>query len=72
MLAVTGASLEYKDLKAGPDSAEWIQSTANKIGRLTQGTLPDMASGTETMFFIPHTAVPTGRKATYLRIVAKI
>jgi hypothetical protein len=24
------------------------------------------------MFFIPHTAVSTGRKATYLRIVAKI
>jgi hypothetical protein len=69
---VTGASLEYKDLKAGPDSAEWIQSTANEIGRLTQGTLPDMKSGTETMFFIPHTAVPAGRKATYLRIVAKI
>jgi hypothetical protein len=69
---VTCASLEYKYLKARPNSAKWIQSTANEIGRLTQGTLPDMTSGTETVFFIPHTALPTGRKATYLCIVAKI
>jgi hypothetical protein len=61
---VTGASLEYKDLKAGPDSGEWIQSTANEIGRLTQGILLDMTSGTETMFFIPHAAVPAGQNST--------
>ena len=29
-----------------------------------------MPKGTDTMFFIPHTDLPKGRKATYLRIVA--
>jgi hypothetical protein len=46
--------------------------TPRQIGRLAQGTLPDMPSGTNTIFFICHPAVPTGRKATYLRIVSTI
>jgi hypothetical protein len=69
---VTGASLVHNHLIAGPDGKEWIQSNPNEIGRLTQGTLPDMPSGTNTIVFLPHTAVPVNRKATYLRIVAKI
>ena len=31
-----------------------------------------MLKGTDTMFFIPHTAMPKDRKATYLRIVATL
>ena len=45
-------------------------AAANEIGRLAQGVKPHMPKGTNTMFFIPHTALPKGRKATYLRIVA--
>jgi hypothetical protein len=30
-----------------------------------------MPEGTNTMFFIPHTALPPGRQATYLRVVAE-
>ena len=66
----TGAVLEYNKLKIGPDGEQWIQAAANEIGCLTQGVQPHMPKGTETMFFIPHTAMPKGRKATYLRIVA--
>jgi hypothetical protein len=29
----TGASLEYTQLKLGPDAEKWINSAANKIGR---------------------------------------
>jgi hypothetical protein len=66
----TGASLEYRHLKAGPDSVKWLQAATNEIGRLTQGTGPDMPTGTDTMFFIKHTDKPSNKKATYLRIVA--
>jgi hypothetical protein len=69
---VTGASLELRDLLQGPDKHDWIQSNANEIGRLAQGVLPHMTSGSDTMFFIKHTDVPKGRKATYLRTVSEL
>ena len=62
--------MQYEQLKRGPDGAAWVQSTANEIGRLTQGVLPHMLTGTNTMKFIPHSAKPTSKTATYLRIVA--
>jgi hypothetical protein len=67
----TGASLSYRQLQLGPDGAAWLQSAANEIGRLAQGVLPHMPHGTDTMHFIAHDAVPSGRQATYLRIVAE-
>ena len=33
--------------------------------------MPHMPTGTDTMFFISHSAVPVGRTPTYLRIVAE-
>jgi hypothetical protein len=39
-----------------------------EFGRLTQG-MPGMVEGTNTMFFIPHSAKPAERKATYSRFV---
>jgi hypothetical protein len=66
----SGASLEYKQLKTGPDSAKWIQAAADEIGRLTQGVKPHMKSGTETIHFIHHHDKPSDRKATYLRVCA--
>jgi hypothetical protein len=68
----TGAALSYRQLREGPDGADWLQSAANEIGRLAQGVLPHMPTGTDTIHFIQHTALPAGRKATYLRIVAEV
>jgi hypothetical protein len=68
----TGASLEYRHLRTGPDAPDWIQAAANEIGRLTNGNPPHSTHGSQTMHFIAHTAIPPGRRATYLRIVASI
>jgi hypothetical protein len=43
---------------------------ANEFGRLTKGILPHMPSGTETMAYLHHNALPNRRKATYARFVA--
>jgi hypothetical protein len=67
---LTGASLEYSQLRKGPDGKEWTASASNEIGRLAQGVMPHMPNGTNTMHFIPPSRLPVGRKATYLRIVA--
>jgi hypothetical protein len=67
----TGAALSYRQLRLGPDGEAWLQSAANEIGRLAQGVLPHMPHGTDTMHFIAHDALPPGRQATYLRIVAE-
>jgi hypothetical protein len=53
------------------DGPLWIQSAANEIGRLAQGVLPDMPTGTDTMF-IPFSALPAVHQATYLCIVAEL
>lgn len=69
---LTGSAQTFQQLKVGPDGHLWLASAANEIGRLAQGNLPHMPTGTETMHFIPHSALPPGRSATYLRIVAEI
>ena len=66
----TGASLEYAQLKLGTDSALWLQAAENEIGRLAQGFPPRIPVGTNTMHFIPNSALPPNRHPTYLRIVA--
>ena len=66
----TGAMLEYRHLRCGPDKEQWIKAAADEIGRLAQGVQPHMQTGTDTMHFIPHTDLPPGRVATYPRIVA--
>jgi hypothetical protein len=68
----SGATLEYSKLKNSEQGPEWIQAAANEMGRLSQGVKPNMPTGTNTMHFIPHTAKPHDRKATYLKIVAAI
>jgi hypothetical protein len=68
----SGATLEYSKLKNSEQGPEWIQAAANEMGRLSQGVKPNMPTGTDTMHFIPHTAKPHDRKATYLKIVAAI
>jgi hypothetical protein len=51
-------------------SAVWIQACKDEFGWLCQGHGMAMPTGTDTMFFIPVTAVPKGKKVTYLKIVA--
>jgi hypothetical protein len=67
----TGSSLNCSQLRQGPDKAQWTRATANEIARLAQGQ-ENGPTGTNTMLFIPHTAVPSNKKPTYLRIVAAI
>jgi hypothetical protein len=67
----TGHTAEYRELRECSDGAKWINSCADEIGRLCNGRGPNnkMKTGTNTLFFIPISAMPKGRKATYIRIV---
>ena len=69
---ITGASLEYRHLRQGPDSALWLQAAANELRRLTNGVGTAMPTGTNTMKYIPVTSLPPRRSATYSRIVASL
>ena len=68
----TGQSLEYSHSMRGPDKDIWKTSLANDLGRLTQGVGTRMPTGTNTVFFIPRSAVPVGRTVTYSQLVASI
>lgn len=69
---ITGNDQSYRTLLNGPDAATWINGCANEIGRLAQGRAGTDIVGTETIHFIPASALPAGRKATYLRIVVDV
>jgi hypothetical protein len=66
----TGESLEYRHLIKGPDADKWKQANINEIGRLTDGRVGNGIVGTNTIKFIHPSALPPGRKPTYLRVVA--
>ena len=68
----TGQTLEYSHLTRGPDKDIWKTSLANKLGRLAQGVGTIMPTGTNTVFFIPRSAIPAGRTVTYSQLVASI
>ena len=53
-------------LRADPD--RWGRGMGNELGRLAQGVGTRM-KGTDTIFFIPKSQVPAGRKATYANAV---
>ncbi len=63
----TGELAEYKELSNSSDGLLWQASNATKIHWLAQGH--GNTPGTNTMFFIPISAIPQHKKATYLRIV---
>ena len=66
----TGEMMEYRHLIKNPKYREaWGRSFGNEIGRLAQG-MPGRVTGTETIFFIHKTEVPTNRwkDITYGRI----
>jgi hypothetical protein len=68
--AITGNMYEHVQLIQEDNKDEWLYSTANEFGRITNGILPHMHSGSVNMRYIPHHALPPGRKATYARFVA--
>jgi hypothetical protein len=68
----TGIAKEYRQLIADPTTRDvWLHAAANKFGRLAQG-VKTRIKGTNTIKFIPHHAVPTGRTVTYARFCANI
>jgi hypothetical protein len=54
----TGQLAEYLELSKCSEGTLWIESCKDEFGRLYQGHGPDMPTGTNTMFFIPFSAVP--------------
>ena len=64
----TGKIAEYRELSQCSEGAIWQTSNAEEIGRLAQG-YGDI-KGTNTIYFIPASAVPQGRKVTYVRVVS--
>ena len=56
----------------GPDKDIWNTILANNLGRLAQGVGTRMPTGTNTVFFIPRSAVPVGRSVIYSRLGASI
>jgi hypothetical protein len=65
----SGKLVEYPALLRSSDGEKWEESTCEEIGRLAQGYPPTVPNGTNTMFFIRFDQMPSGRKATYLRLV---
>ena len=68
---ISGALHEYRALSRGPDSATWVRALANDLGLLAQG-VGGRITGTNTIFFVPRSAIPKDRKVTYARLVASI
>ena len=71
---VTSNKESIRSLRKGTNSAQWTKSLANEIGRLAQGVgkhrnAADQIKGTDTIFFIPHSAVPTSSKVTYANFI---
>jgi hypothetical protein len=66
----TGATLEYEQLIKDPlFQKEWLTSSANEFGRLTNGVGDRMPTGTNTMFFIKKSQVPAHKLVTYAKFV---
>mgnify|MGYP003551073823 CR=1 FL=1 len=63
---------DYIELSKCSEGTLWIESCKDEFGRLCQGHGAHMPSGTNTMFFIPVTSIPKGKKPTYLHIVAAL
>jgi hypothetical protein len=59
--ADTGKSYEHAQLIRGPNAGKWLYSTSNEVGRLAKGVTPHMPPGSETMRYIFHHQLPTGR-----------
>ena len=68
----TGASLEFRHLRRGPDKILWGNYFSNELGRLANGVGIRMETGTNTIRFRERSAIPHNKKVTYERIVASL
>ena len=66
----SGKLEEYRHLVKGPNAKEWLRRNTVEIARLYQGRNDKSYKGTNTIVFKHTSALPKGRKATYLRVVA--
>jgi hypothetical protein len=66
----TGKLAEYWELSQCSEGSLWQESNCEEIGRLAQGY--GAIKGTNTMFFIAASAIPKGRKATYLQVISAL
>jgi hypothetical protein len=65
----TGETLNLRKLLLNPETQpDWRKGNYNEYGRLFQGHKSG-AKGTDTCFFIEHTAVPKGGIPTYVKFV---
>jgi hypothetical protein len=66
---ITGQSYEYRHLVnskvTGHTTEVWTKLFANELGQLTNGVGTRVPEGTNTIFFINRSQVPTDRKVTY-------
>ena len=67
-----GQALEYWHLIRGPNTNTWFKALANDLGRLAQGVVTRMPTGTNTVFFVAKYSISHGRKVTYAQMVATI
>ena len=61
---------EYRHLLGGDDAKLWETANSKEIARLAQGRADNSIIGTNTLHFKHPKEIPTGRKPTYLRVVA--
>ena len=67
----TGKTQGYKQVIRGPDKGTWTISFSNESVRLGQG-VGKRIKGTNTIFFIYHSGVLSGKRVTYGRIDVSI
>jgi hypothetical protein len=71
MHPISGRPMTYRELLKDPlTKRDWELSAANEFGRLAQG-VGGRIKGTDTIKFIPHSAMPSDRTATYPRFVCE-
>ena len=60
----SGKKESLDSLLMGPECDHWLQAASNEFGRLSQGNKYGVTA-TDTIDFIPQSAVPSDRKVTY-------
>jgi hypothetical protein len=67
-----GANMEYRGLIADKETfPTWDRATANEFGRLAQG-VGGCIEGSNTIYFIPRSAVPPNKTVMYGRFVVDV
>ena len=69
---VTFQSMGLCQLLQSPNKSIWRTSPSSNLGRLTQGIHTHMPRGTNTVFYVPKSSVPSDCKVTFARMVSTI